>query len=175
MTDSSFVRRRFTITEALNEVLDQLAKHHYQGNVSLCLRAAIEEHRTTLQGTDSVQPEIEQLAMQIQRMAENQGDLREVIETIPDKINTTSRNEGKQMAGPPGVAGDSRVVYEALRASDSGLRFDDLQEKLDLPASRVQPALGALLNSAHVVRSAENRHRFVLPGNAAASNPGDRQ
>jgi len=49
-TEYTFIRRKFTITESLDDVLTGMASQHYQGNVSLCIRAAIEDHRGTLAG-----------------------------------------------------------------------------------------------------------------------------
>ena len=52
--ESDFTRRKFTIPRRLDEDLVRVAEDHYQGNVSLCLRAAFEDHKQTLNGEGEI-------------------------------------------------------------------------------------------------------------------------
>lgn len=81
--NTEFVRRTFTITTELDEDLERLAAEHYQGNVSLCIRHAITDHRESLnrdrqvtlkrlsRSMRQIEDELDELAQAIEVMAEN--------------------------------------------------------------------------------------------------------
>lgn len=78
---TSFTRRKFTIPEQLDERLVKLADQHYQGNVSLCIRAAIEDHRSTLNETGQDSLHIQRLMSQLESTKSRQAEIHELIDT----------------------------------------------------------------------------------------------
>lgn len=167
-TDSTFVRRKFTITETLDAVLTELAAQNYQGNVSLCLRAAIEDHRATLDGTGAEQIATQRLAVKLENIEEQQEVIRAEIESIQDQTGTRNQDEsGRRHSDSGRMTANMHCIYDEVKTSDSGLRMDDLVERLDISPSRIQPALGSLVDLGLVVDIGENTHRFQPAGHAS--------
>ena len=165
--NSTFVRRKFTITETLDSVLTGMAAQNYQGNVSLCLRAAIEDHRATLEGTGAGQLATQRLAVKLDAIEAQQEAIRSAVDSVQnrtEKRNQTDSGRRRSHGETSGMTDDMRHIYDTVKAADSGLRTDDLAERLDLPASRLQPALGSLVDLGLLVDIGNTTHRFQLAG-----------
>lgn len=165
----TFTRRKFTITETLDDVLTDLAERNYQGNVSLCLRAAIEDHRTTLEGT-SEGLVAQQLTRYIEYLQEGQDHLIASIKSIEDAIDDGTRGK----SNPDHIimvktTDEMHRVHDVLVGMEQGLRVDDIAEQLEMPTSRVQPALCSLVDQGHVCEYNDNQ-RYRLAGYTATNS-----
>ncbi|MUV85533.1 hypothetical protein GJ631_02785 [Natronomonas sp. CBA1123] len=156
-----FIRRKFTIPEPQDAVLVNLADRHYQGNVSLCLRAAIEDHRESLNGqgklaTQRLAGQVDSIRIQQEEILDEITEIRgEILEVPQDEIASSKRL---------GMSDEMWRLYSRMNEAKRPLRVDDLIEQLELPLSRVQPALGQLIDQAYVVEIEEGSHRYGLPG-----------
>lgn len=170
-SDTSFKRRKFTITESLDEVLEDLAEQNYQGNVSLCLRAAIEDHRATLHGTDS-DLVTQQLLHRVEKLTSRQDQIMEALEAVENNIGQETTEAKSSSLHISGLSEDEQQILSVLEATDTGLRIDDLAERLDLPTARIQPALGILIDLGIIIPNGESPTRFRLAGRSSRSNRG---
>ncbi|GAB7092552.1 hypothetical protein JCM18237_28230 [Halorubrum luteum] len=156
---SDFTRRKFTIPRRLDEELVRVAEDHYQGNVSLCIRAAFEDHKQTLNGEGEIA--FGRLLSHVDEMAKRQSEILNRIESLEDDV-------GGQGTPNPSSEGpfDPRVeqVYRELEQSDGGLRIDDLRERLDLNLPAIQSALGKLVDHGLSTDRATDSERFWAVG-----------
>ena len=173
-TESAFIRRKFTITESLDNELQGLANRHYRGNVSLCLRAAIEDHIQTLEGEGDITTR--RLIAQIDEVGQRQQVLLEKIATLAteDEARESVSPSGEQNMPDWPLPPDDREVFSAISSATDNLHVDDLMETVALPKIRVMQALGALVDSGYVFRTDPHNHRYQVPGTAATSNEGFR-
>lgn len=177
-SDATFVRRKFTITESLDSVLIEMAAQNYQGNVSLCIRAAIEDHRSTLDRTGSNSLTTQRLEMKLEGIKQQQKIISSTLGSIQDQLEEQDHVEqetGRDQRNGGGMTDDMQLIYDEVEASDSGLRVDDLGERLDMPLSRLQLALGSLVDLGHVVDIGEKSHRFQLTGYTSNNAVGEIQ
>lgn len=169
-TDASFKRRKFTITEQLDEVLVDLAEQNYQGNVSLCLRAAIEDHRETLNGTNSGL-----VAQQLlQRVGELSSRQEQIITTVQSLENSLDEipTEVSSSSSQPGQSDEKSRVLSELEATEAPLRIEDLTEQLDLPTRRILPTLETLIDQGMITPIDASPTRFQLAGRSRDNNEG---
>jgi hypothetical protein len=155
---SDFTRRKFTIPRRLDEELVRVAEDHYQGNVSLCLRAAFEDHKQTLNGEGEIA--FGRLLSHVDEMATRQSEILNRIESLED-------DAGAQGAPSPSSSPLGRrveQVYRELEQSDGGLRIDDLRERLDLSLPAIQSALGKLVDHGLSTDRGTDSERFWAVG-----------
>jgi paraquat-inducible protein B len=169
--DVTFVRRKFTITEELDAVLTDLAGQHYQGNVSLCLRAAIEDHRSTLTGTDDTFI-AEQVTRHLDALQTQLQNLEAELETLTEDRDKTDHDElSDQGVGDETMTAEMQAIHETLRETDQALRLDDLIERIVHPKHHLQPALEALIDQGRVTTAGTNTERFQLAGQHFRNTP----
>ncbi len=161
-SSDSFKRRKFTITESLDSALKELAAQNYQGNVSLCLRAAIEDHRETLHGTDSGLV-AQQLAQRVDQLNARQEHVIDVLNDIQHTVNT-DEEENKQTAQQKNVTRDEARILSVIEPAETWVRIEDIDDQLDLPVSQIQPAVGRLLDRGFISSSGDSPCRFQLAG-----------
>lgn len=169
-TDASFKRRKFTITESLDEVLVDLADQNYQGNVSLCLRAAIEDHRETLNGTDSGLI-AQQLLQRVDELTSRQEQVVTTVESLEnslDEIPTEARSSPSQ----PDQSDTKSRVLSGLETAEAPLRIEDLTEQLDLPTRRILPTLETLIDQGMITPIDGSPTRFQLAGRSRGNSEG---
>jgi len=163
-TEPVFTRRKFTITETLNSELDGLAERHYQGNVSLCIRAAIEDHIQTLEGDGDVTTR--RLIARVEDVSESQQVLLHKLTALESELEADGQHTTEVHQGtdnkllPP----SDQQVLEAVAAAEAGLHVDDLLETLDMPKERTLAALGSLIDRGYVFRVDPNSDRYQTPG-----------
>lgn len=162
-SDASFKRRKFTITESLDNVLEELAEQNYQGNVSLCLRVAIEDHRETLNGTDTGLI-TQQLLQRIEELSSRQDQIDDALKSLERELAQKMAENGTPSFPVNGVSDDAQRILVALEDEATGLRINDLAERLDLPTARIQPALGTLVDRGIITPNGESPTRYQLPG-----------
>lgn len=162
--EPAFTRRKFTITETLDSELNSLAERHYQSNVSLCIRAAIEDHIQTLEGdgdatTRRLIAEIDEVGDTQQVLVRKISALESALETEGQQTDETSQSP-RTGALPP----TRRQVLDRIAAAESGLHVDDIMETLDLPNEHILAALGSLVDRGYVFRVEPNSERYRVPG-----------
>jgi predicted transcriptional regulator len=157
-----FTRRKFTNTESLDEVLTDIAEQHYQGNISLCLRAAIEDHRTTVNGTkDTIV--VEQLSRQIASLQTKQEEAASLLKTLEEQVESNEADENHPLQSKTASMSDAaQKVYYELYEEDSALRIEDIAERTGQTTSEIQPALGHLIDRGYVVIKPGKSQRFRL-------------
>lgn len=158
---TSFTRRKFTIPEQLDERLVKLADQHYQGNVSLCIRAAIEDHRSTLNGTGQDSLHIQRLTSQLESTKSRQAEIHELIEKLERDISSQNIEQTREFASERGMTESMGIVFNELLSADAGLRFADLRERLDLSASELQATLGLLVDRGQIINAGNSTARFA--------------
>mgnify|MGYP006270608697 FL=1 len=161
-TEPSFIRRKFTITESLDDVLTGMAFQYYQGNVSLCIRAAIEDHRGTLAGDGEIAiqrliPQVDSINSQQQMIIKLIEDLDSELEIIKEKTVATPDTD-------PEMSTHMQQICDELSKSERGLRLDDLVERLNIPASQVVSSMEDLLEQANIERTSDGKDRYCLAG-----------
>lgn len=160
----TFTRRKFTITESLDSILDKIANENYQGNVSLCLRAAIEDHRKTLAGTKD-EIVVEQLTGQINSLQTQQEEIRTILNELSEQVESTKQQSETQDTVETTLLTDiQRTVYDELIQADEALRMEDLVERTAHPVVNVQPALGQLIDLGYVTITDGTSQRFRVVG-----------
>lgn len=161
--DIEFTRRKFTIPERLDAVLIELADQHYQGNVSLCIRAAIEDHRSTLEGNSQNSLAIQRLGTQLDDITSHQAELQRAVEDLSDQTDPGDQVLERSSEPAKELTESEHRVYDALTKADDGLRFEDITDRIDLPPSLIQTALGALADQGRVIAHGTTT-RFYLTG-----------
>jgi len=160
---NTITRRKFTITESLDEVLVEMADQNYHGNVSLCLRTAIEDHRGTLNGTDTAIL-IRQIANRIDNLQSNQQDIADELDQLQETLEHETNRMFGQVSKSRGKTEDMQRIISLLRTTENGLRFEDIGNQLGLPDRRIHTALGVLLDHGDVVTVNQTPTRFYLAG-----------
>ncbi|WP_323173201.1 helix-turn-helix domain-containing protein [Natrialba sp. PRR66] len=166
--DPTFVRRKFTITERLDQTLQEMAARHYQGNVSLCLRAAIESHRETLEGDGqfAARQVARQLDLLQQGMRDLQADLDDVVVEMADE---ETEPEPRSAMWGVGLADEMQVILDALDSSGSPLRLEDLLEQSELNPPQLQKNLARLVDLGFVVETTDGKRRYGHAGQINSS------
>lgn len=161
--DSVFKRRKFTIMQSLDDILQNMAEGHYQGNVSLCLRSAIEDHRATLDGEGRIA--MKRIGLELHELQNTNEELTTALEEIEARIEEVSDHQRRSQNGDYELlTDDMRSVRHTILDADDSLRIDDILERLDLPASRILPALGDLIDCGYLCEVDENNSRYELAG-----------
>ncbi|ARS89334.1 hypothetical protein [Natrarchaeobaculum aegyptiacum] len=170
--DPTFVRRKFTITERLDQTLQKMATRHYQGNVSLCLRAAIESHRKTLEGDG--QFAARQVARQLDALQQGMQELQADVDNA-----SVGRDEGqKETELRSAVWGvelteGMQIIIDALDSSGSPLRMEDFLEQTELNPSQLQESIARLVDLGFVVETTDGKQRYRHAGqNISSQNRG---
>jgi hypothetical protein len=160
--ETTYCRRKFTITEILDDVLVEMAEQHYQGNVSLCLRAAIEDHRATLNGTNT-DVLAEKLTQSVESVKTQQEDIITVLQTLEQQLQ--QKNTDAHRAAECGHMTEfESQVLTSLVEIDTGLRIADLADRLEVRTARLPPALGTLVDRGLVIATGTSPKRFHLAG-----------
>ncbi|ELZ06178.1 hypothetical protein C482_00110 [Natrialba chahannaoensis JCM 10990] len=166
--DPTFVRRKFTITERLDQTLQEMAARHYQGNVSLCLRAAIESHRETLEGDGqfAVRQVVRQLDTLQQAMQELQAD---VDNALVERDEVQKETQLRSAVWGVELTEGMQTIIDALNSSGSPLRIEDLLEQTELNPPQLQKNLGRLVDLGFVVETTDGKQRYGRAGQINAS------
>jgi hypothetical protein len=162
-SDPTFKRRKFTITESLDAALEELADQNYQGNVSLCIRAAIEDHRETLDGTGSGLL-TKQLARRVDELTSRQDRVLESLSKIEENIERPQSQASHSTDTSEQLPENAALILETLETVGNGLRIDDLTDRLEVPSSRVQPVIGTLIDYGLVTAHGKPPSRYYLAG-----------
>lgn len=157
---TEFTTRRFTITHALDDALVALAQRHYQGNVSLCLRTAIESHRETLNGRGPFAAH--KAAAQLEALQDQQHELLTTLTDQPDTTHPTSDSTGwgSGMMDDP----TSHAILQTLDDAGHPLRLPDLLEAAELNPSTTHDSLAFLVDRGFVTKTQTQPPRYVLAG-----------
>ncbi|WP_336328330.1 hypothetical protein [Halovenus sp. HT40] len=155
---SKFIRRKFTITERLDEILVETAEQHYQGNVSLCIRAAIEDHRSSLDGTGD--------AIAVQQLAREIDKIRSQLEDIK---TSGDKSESSQSSRSEDAESEMSRIVNLIKQSEQGLRLSDIDDQLDIPISKIQSGLGRLVDQGRLMIGPDSTERFYLVGQQSKS------
>jgi hypothetical protein len=168
---STITRRKFTLTERLDADLQQLAAQHYQGNVSLCLRAAVEDHTNTLNGDGRIA---------LQRLKREMGHLREAVAELDD--DTTDIVAGIEAVNSRGTrdeslsvvdnrVSDTQQLIDTFREAKTPLRVEDIVEQVDLPLRRVIYATERLVDLGAIVEtSSDARYQLITMQSSDTTN-----
>lgn len=162
---STFVRRKFTITEILDQKLQEIATRHYQGNVSLCLRAAIESHREILEGdgqfaAQRIMQQLGVLQQDIQVLQVDLGDIQEVAFAEGAKDNLGSQSAVWSVQMSDGML----AIIEILKENRPPLRLEDLLEQTELDLPQFQESIARLVDLGIVVETVDGHQRYGLAG-----------
>ena len=157
--ESSFTRRRFTLTEQLDRDLQKLAERNYGGNVSLCLRSAISEHESTLSGEGK--RALQRLEREVRKADQQTTTLAEEIEEL---TTTVESNQSEQRPELPFSTEeeqlrDSKRLYRLCCQADSPLRVADMIEQTSLTPRRVLAGLEILVDLAYVTQTGNGRYQ----------------
>jgi hypothetical protein len=167
-SNATFTRRKFTITEPLDNELVQLAEAHYQGNVSLCIRAAIEDHQQSLRGGGETTSR--RLTAQMRELVEHQQSMFETLGAIDDRLPETDQLHPKPRDTTVSNTQLSCLPTEAVQVlqvfTDAGgsLRIGDVADRVELSIRDVQTAAGLLVDHGYLIRTKSNTERYRAIG-----------
>lgn len=167
---AEYTHRKFTNTDTLDKVLQDLAERHYQGNVSLTIRAAIENLRTSLDGTNTPEKAYHHLQQQIQGVQSDLSDDRVLLEEMHELLQSSQQSEGNRSARTT-LTSEATEVHTLIIESERGLKFDDVVEASELPPAQVKDALERLVDLGNIGRTREQR--YVPAGLINGSARGD--
>ncbi len=160
-SDHDFTRRKFTITDTLDDDLKRIADDHYQGNVSLCLRQAITDHRETLNGNGRLT--LKQLLQALQQVQDDVADLSKEVETLIDQRQSQAPcQSGSASATAQGqqIAPDTGQILGILKNADRPLRVADINERANLRPIVVRQSLGDLIDQGQVFSTNDDPSRY---------------
>jgi hypothetical protein len=160
---STIIRRKFTLTESLDSQVERLADQHYQGNVSLCLRAAIKEHQQTLSGEGRLA--LKRLEREINNLNDTVSNLNPDIADVVAEIEEC--RPASEHDGLPSISSErfeiTQEVLEGLHEAETSLRVEDLAERVEAPPRLVIPALGQLVDLGFVVKTPrDERYQCIM-------------
>ena len=161
-TNATFVRRKFTITEGLDTELERMAADNYQGNVSLCLRQAIVDHRETLQGNGDLT--LRRLVESNEQVKTQIAELSEAVDTVCEQTDA-SADSGDPLTGVTASSDDAsnaKGVITTLETASSPLRIEDIIEQVHMQPVEVRSALGYLLDQGYVFTTEGTPPRYHL-------------
>lgn len=168
---TEFVRRKFTITTDLDSELEEMAAQHYQGNVSLCLRQAIVDHRETLNGNGQVT--LKRLTRTVRQIQDDIEDLERATETVREYVQNRNRATPVMQAEPaesesvPSAAFSQ--VIQVIEDGETPLRAEDIIERVELPPGLVRRTLGRLLDRSYLSRTSDAPPRYQRIGAETAA------
>lgn len=155
-----FVRRKFTLPERMEEILVSLAERHYEGNVSMFLRAAIIDHRDSLEGSASGERTLNEITRKLGAMSSHQTETSDQLNTIIeqlDALNPSSDTSHRQSIDV--LSGSAQDVLDTCLDDPTGARFADLVEQTTYSPREIQAAIHSLLNLGYLEQSSEGRFR----------------
>jgi len=171
-SETTFVRRKFTITEELDSELEQMADNNYQGNVSLCIRQSISDHRETLNGNGDLT--IRRLADSITRIETRIVDLTESVDSVSEQTCSSGRSlsamKGIELGETAGLGG--KPVVSVLKKANTPLRIEDIIEQVEMKPVDVRQMLGYLIDHGHVFTTSGNPPRYHLANMGTSPNNG---
>jgi DNA-binding MarR family transcriptional regulator len=179
MTDDEEIRtkrRNISLTPSDDRRLERIADQHYQGNVSQCIRVAVNEHAEILDGGGDAA--IRRIERDLRRLNEQVSDLGDRLSAIESRVE--SDEELDQFRAISGVSYQMARVYRALLREvesspqlsqsrerrggshgEQGLRAEDLIERLELSPYDVLDALGELVDTGLVCERPDGETRYV--------------
>jgi len=169
-SETTFVRRKFTITEELDTELEQMANNNYQGNVSLCIRQSISDHRETLNGNGDLT--IRRLADSITCIETRIVDLTESVDSISKQKCSSDRSlsatKGIELGETDGL--DGNPIVSILTKANTPLRIEDIIEQVEIQPVDVRKMLGHLIDNGHVFTTSGNPPRYHLAHMGSSPN-----
>ena len=169
-SETTFVRRKFTITEELDSELEQMADNNYQGNVSLCIRQSISDHRETLNGNGDLT--IRRLADSITCIETRIVDLTESVDSISKQKCSSdislSATKGIELGETDGL--DGNPIVSILTKANTPLRIEDIIEQVEMKPVDVRQMLGYLIDHGHVFTTSGNPPRYHLANMGTSPN-----
>lgn len=148
---SNFVARRFTLTEEIDQIIDELAEDHHGGNRSALIRTAVYAER---QRGDE-----DELRHGLKRIENSIDDLTDQIESIED-LQTSQSPQSQNRSGTglqpstsqsseeeesESMARVAREIYHEIRSMDQNVfTIDEIVANVDAPLSSVADGLDHL-------------------------------
>ena len=162
--ETTFVRRKFTITEELDAELKQMADNNYQGNVSLCLRQSISDHRETLNGNGDLT--IRHLIESVAHIEDQIDDLTESVNSFKQQTHPSdgslSEAEGTGVSLEDAADPAAKQVISVLQKANTPLRVADIIEYVEMQPIDVRQILGYLIDHGHVFTTSGSPPRYYL-------------
>lgn len=164
-TDPTFVRRKFTITEELDGVLNELAENNYQGNVSLCLRQAIVDHRESLHNDGQLT--LRRLVESVRAIETQLEELETSQSPVHDKNTQQPVTVSATIGSVDDIPGAVAVLTE-IDGANGPLRGADIIEQVTLPPVRVRQTLGRLVDRGILFTTEQSPPRYYLAADSPA-------
>lgn len=162
------MRRKFTITEVLDQTLEEMAARHYQGNVSLCLRAAIESHRESLEGDGEFAAH--QIKRQLDELEQRVQELQSGLDEIPvDATADDDTGASQSVLWGIEMSAGMLTIVQVLDEASSPLRIQDIAEQTELSPQRLQADLSKLVDYGLVIETSDQQQRFSLAGDGSSA------
>lgn len=163
-TEATFIRRKFTITEELDAELERMADNNYQGNVSLCLRQAITDHRETLHGNGDLT--VRRLAESVAHIEDQVSDLTRSVNKSANQTCSTERGssdiEGVSLYRDDAVSPREAQILAVLEETKTPLRVADIVERVEMQPIDVRRILGDFIDQGHVFATTDDTPRYHL-------------
>jgi hypothetical protein len=142
--DTEITRRKFTLSPSLDAQLIRLADEHYQGNKSLFLRSAINDHERTLEDKDEFV--IKELQKEVEEIAREIEELKELVEDISVESSPQTITEVQESADSNSAEIKRSVQSCLLETDEDPLTLEEITINLEAGPLEVQTAVDDLLN-----------------------------
>lgn len=165
--DTQFTRREFTTTVHLDDIVEELAERYYQGNVIMFLRAAIEDHRSSLtktQQSHSFTPSKD--APDSPQPGHDPGGTPSKSEpTVAEYIARKTKSPDTEL-----LPGGARMVYQYLCSVGEPVSADALRSDTNLSQRELRSGIENLLDTGVIVRTRDNTSKFKLAGTSQSKH-----
>ncbi len=153
-------RIHITLSSSKRERLDELSAQYHNGNVSACVRAAIEAYRLSLQG-DSIEA-IEKLRISVDKTHEELDELREVIENSanggvdPQASHKSTQPTTASATGAGEIpSGLKQEIHRYLLDTDDEASLSEICDAVDAESLVVDRAVRLLIKEVDFVKTVE--------------------
>ena len=152
-----FIKRKFSITHEVNDLIDELAEASHGGNRSACVRAAVyAEHQRRNEdelrhGLKRLQKEVKALSEQVESLQETRT--REEHLSVQGQSKTTTGLGSTPASGGPTIEADSksharvaRDLYSLMRNQEQAIfALEDLLTEVEYSLSSVAAGIERLV------------------------------
>lgn len=164
-TSVSTTRRNISLSESNDEMLDEMAAKHFNGNVSQLIRAAVLDYQEDSEDGD--RHEISLLRKDLEKIRESVEGIEESIESLEGRVTRVEQQgESERLLEPDmtEISSDARKVQQIFIDLEGVLSVEDVLAEASIPPRKVCAALGHLLDTGHVQQrqSESGELRFAL-------------
>ncbi|WP_146047450.1 helix-turn-helix domain-containing protein [Haloferax marisrubri] len=152
-SESEFVRTRVCLTNRHKEKLEECADEHHAGNLSMCMRSAIDDHARVLNG---------QHAINVDRVKQIANSLHEEVDELSSQLDDLNIQENTNEESDSEHHAPINDVHQALIEERDQARPSDLAETLDISRQSALLAAEKLVDRGVVARQPAQEPKYAI-------------